>query len=120
MAALRGLRPLPQRGSVAAHQNFDHVVERPAALGLHGCGGVAPPASPGPSSGDSRPPQDASIAMFGNTNQPIDVLVQTGHLFTPMPDTIRDEMAFIDRLHFYLPGWEIPQMRIELRPITPP
>ena len=56
---------------------------------------------------------DASIAMFGNTNQPIDVLVQTGHLFAPMPDVIRDDMAFIDRLHFYLPGWEIPKMRNE-------
>ena len=56
---------------------------------------------------------DASIAMFGNTNQPIDVMVQTGHLFAPMPDIIRDDMAFIDRLHFYLPGWEIPKMRNE-------
>ncbi len=54
---------------------------------------------------------DASIAMFGNTNQPVDVMVQTGHLFAPMPDVIRDDMAFIDRLHFYLPGWEIPKMR---------
>lgn len=57
---------------------------------------------------------DASIAMFGNTNQPIDVMVQTGHLFAPMPDIIRNDMAFIDRLHFYLPGWEIPKMRNEL------
>src|SRR5438105_8922323 len=57
---------------------------------------------------------DASIAMFGNTNQPIDVMVQTGHLFSPMPDIIRDDMAFIDRLHFYLPGWEIPKMRNDL------
>jgi ATP-dependent Lon protease len=56
---------------------------------------------------------DASIAMFGNTNQPIDVMVQTGHLFAPMPDVIRDDMAFIDRLHYYLPGWEIPKMRNE-------
>lgn len=55
----------------------------------------------------------ASIAMFGNTQQPIDVMVQTGHLFAPMPDVIRDDMAFIDRLHFYLPGWEIPKMRNE-------
>jgi ATP-dependent Lon protease len=52
--------------------------------------------------------------MFGNTNQPIDVMVQTGHLFAPMPDIIRDDMAFIDRLHFYLPGWEIPKMRNDL------
>jgi ATP-dependent Lon protease len=57
---------------------------------------------------------DASIAMFGNTNQPVDVMVQTGHLFAPMPDIIRDDMAFIDRLHFYLPGWEIPKMRNDM------
>lgn len=57
---------------------------------------------------------DASIALFGNTNQPVDVMVQTGHLFAPMPDVIRDDMAFIDRLHFYLPGWEIPKMRNDL------
>ena len=55
----------------------------------------------------------ASMAMFGNTQQPIDVMVQTGHLFAPMPDVIRDDMAFIDRLHFYLPGWEMPKMRNE-------
>jgi ATP-dependent Lon protease len=57
---------------------------------------------------------DASIAMFGNTNQPVEVMVQTGHLFEPMPTVIRDDMAFIDRLHFYLPGWEIPKMRADL------
>jgi len=56
---------------------------------------------------------DASIAMFGNTQQPIDVMVQTGHLFAPMPDVIRDDRAFIDRLHCYLPGWEVPNMRNE-------
>jgi ATP-dependent Lon protease len=55
----------------------------------------------------------ASIALFGNTQQPVDVMVQTGHLFAPMPDIIRDDMAFIDRLHFYLPGWEVPNMRNE-------
>ena len=55
----------------------------------------------------------ASIALFGNTQQPIDVMVQTGHLFAPMPDIIRDDMAFIDRLHCYLPGWEVPKMRNE-------
>lgn len=57
---------------------------------------------------------DGSIAMFGNTQQPIDVMVQSGHLFEPMPDVIRDDMAFIDRLHFYLPGWEIPKMHNDL------
>jgi ATP-dependent Lon protease len=56
---------------------------------------------------------DASVAMFGNTNQPVEVMVQSGHLFEPMPDIIRNDMAFIDRLHYYLPGWEVPKMRTE-------
>jgi ATP-dependent Lon protease len=49
----------------------------------------------------------ASIAFFGNTNQPIDVMVQNSHLFSPMPDVIKNDMAFLDRIHCYLPGWEI-------------
>ena len=55
----------------------------------------------------------ASIALFGNTNQPVEVMVRSSHLFLPMPDVIREDMAFLDRLHFYLPGWEIPKMRVE-------
>jgi ATP-dependent Lon protease len=55
----------------------------------------------------------ASIAMFGNTNQPVEVMVRSSHLFLPMPDVIREDMAFLDRLHFYIPGWELPKMRIE-------
>ncbi len=55
----------------------------------------------------------ASIAMFGNTNQAVDVMVRSSHLFMPMPDVIREDMAFLDRLHFYIPGWEIPKMRVE-------
>lgn len=55
----------------------------------------------------------ASIALFGNTNQPVDVMVRSSHLFMPMPDVIREDMAFIDRIHFYIPGWEIPKMRVE-------
>ena len=57
---------------------------------------------------------EASIAMFGNTNQPVDVMVQSGHLFEPMPDVIRNDKAFLDRIHFYLPGWEVPKMRNDL------
>jgi ATP-dependent Lon protease len=57
---------------------------------------------------------EASLAMFGNTQQPVEVMVQMGHLFAPMPDIIRDDMAFIDRIHVYLPGWEVPKMRNEL------
>jgi len=52
----------------------------------------------------------ASLALFGNTNQPVDVLVRTSHLFAPMPPLVRSDMAFLDRLHFYLPGWEMPKM----------
>lgn len=55
----------------------------------------------------------ASIAMFGNTNQPVEVMVQSSHLFMPMPDVIREDTAFLDRIHFYIPGWEIPKMRVE-------
>lgn len=55
----------------------------------------------------------ASIVFFGNTNQPVDVLLRSSHLFGPMPDVIREDMAFLDRLHFYVPGWELPKMRKE-------
>ncbi len=55
----------------------------------------------------------ASIAFFGNTNQPVDVMVRSSHLFVPMPDVIREDLAFLDRIHFYLPGWDIPKMRNE-------
>ena len=40
-------------------------------------------------------------------------MVRSSHLFMPMPEVIREDMAFLDRLHFYLPGWEIPKMRVE-------
>lgn len=55
----------------------------------------------------------ASIALFGNTNQPVETMVRSSHLFVPMPEVIRDDMAFLDRIHYYIPGWEIPKMRIE-------
>jgi ATP-dependent Lon protease len=55
----------------------------------------------------------ASLALFGNTNQPVEVMVRSSHLFVPMPDVIREDMAFLDRIHYYVPGWEIPKMRVE-------
>ncbi|MEQ8168945.1 MAG: protease Lon-related BREX system protein BrxL [Candidatus Eremiobacterota bacterium] len=55
----------------------------------------------------------ASVCMLGNINQPVDVLLKTSHLFQPLPDGLRDP-ALIDRLHFYLPGWEIPKMSTEM------
>src|SRR3981081_1139858 len=51
--------------------------------------------------------------MFGNTNQPVEVMVRSSHLFSPMPEMIREDMAFLDRIHYYIPGWEIPKMRVE-------
>ncbi|MFQ5342371.1 MAG: protease Lon-related BREX system protein BrxL [Anaerolineae bacterium] len=55
---------------------------------------------------------EASIVFAGNINQPVEVLVRAGTLFQPLPEEMQD-MALIDRLHFYLPGWEIPKMRNE-------
>ncbi|MGH9824573.1 MAG: protease Lon-related BREX system protein BrxL, partial [Blastocatellia bacterium] len=55
----------------------------------------------------------ASIAFFGNTNQPVEIMVRSSHLFSPLPEVIREDMAFLDRIHFYLPGWEVPKMRME-------
>jgi ATP-dependent Lon protease len=57
---------------------------------------------------------EASMVYLGNINQPVDVLVRTSHLFAPLPDAMREDMAFIDRLHFYLPGWEVPKMSSDL------
>ena len=54
----------------------------------------------------------ASIVMVGNINQSVDTLVKTSHLLAPFPDTMIDS-AFFDRIHAYLPGWEIPKMRPE-------
>lgn len=56
---------------------------------------------------------NASIAFFGNINQPVETLVKTSHLFAPLPEVIRDDMAFLDRIHYYIPGWDVPKMRNE-------
>jgi len=52
---------------------------------------------------------EASMVFVGNINVSVDVLVKTSHLFRPMPEDMQD-MALIDRLHFYLPGWEVPKL----------
>jgi ATP-dependent Lon protease len=54
----------------------------------------------------------ASMVFVGNINQSIDTLVKTGHLFAPFPEEMVDS-AFFDRMHSYIPGWEIPKMRPE-------
>ncbi len=52
---------------------------------------------------------DASMVFVGNINVAIDILVRTSHLLQPLPEAMQD-MALIDRFHFYLPGWEAPKM----------
>lgn len=55
----------------------------------------------------------ASMVFVGNINQSIDVLLKTSHLFEPFPDAMAYDSAFFDRMHYYLPGWEIPKFRPE-------
>lgn len=54
-------------------------------------------------------PAEASMVFLGNTSAPPDVLLQHSHLFHDLPQAMIDP-AFLDRLHFYLPGWETPKM----------
>jgi ATP-dependent Lon protease len=56
---------------------------------------------------------NASMVFVGNINQSVDVLMKTSHLFEPFPEAIAYDSAFFDRIHYYLPGWEIPKMRPE-------
>jgi ATP-dependent Lon protease len=56
---------------------------------------------------------NASMVYIGNINQDVKVLLKTSHLFDPFPDEIFYDSAFFDRIHYYLPGWEIPKMRPE-------
>lgn len=57
---------------------------------------------------------NASMVFVGNINQSVDVLLKTSHLFEPFPKEMANDSAFFDRMHYYLPGWEIPKMRPEL------
>lgn len=56
----------------------------------------------------------ASFVFVGNINQSVDSLLKTSHLFAPFPEEMANDSAFFDRMHYYLPGWEIPKMRPEL------
>jgi ATP-dependent Lon protease len=53
----------------------------------------------------------ASMVFVGNINQSVDVLLKTSHLFEPFPAAMAYDSAFFDRMHFYIPGWEIPKYR---------
>ncbi|MBQ2994963.1 MAG: protease Lon-related BREX system protein BrxL [Peptococcaceae bacterium] len=53
----------------------------------------------------------ASMVFVGNINQSVDVLQKTSHLFQPFPAVMANDTAFLDRMHCYIPGWEIPKYR---------
>ncbi|MEG0249403.1 MAG: protease Lon-related BREX system protein BrxL [Peptostreptococcus sp.] len=55
----------------------------------------------------------ASMVFVGNINQSVDVLLKTSSLFDPFPEEMAIDTAFLDRMHCYLPGWEIPKFRPE-------
>ena len=56
---------------------------------------------------------NASMVFVGNINESLDFLIKTSHLFAPFPEEMANDSAFFDRMHYYLPGWEIPKMRPE-------
>ncbi len=64
------------------------------------------------SRGKEEVPAEASIVFNGNIDGDIATLVKTSHLLQPLSDQMQD-LALIDRIHFYLPGWEVDKMRPE-------
>jgi ATP-dependent Lon protease len=54
-------------------------------------------------------PAEASTVFVGNTSAATEELLRTAHLFADLPNAMIDT-AFLDRLHFYLPGWETPKL----------
>ncbi|MGV2620918.1 UNVERIFIED_CONTAM: protease Lon-related BREX system protein BrxL [Halobacillus marinus] len=63
------------------------------------------------SRGKEEKTASASMVFVGNINQSVDSLIKTSHLFAPFPEEMANDSAFFDRMHYYLPGWEVPKMR---------
>jgi len=63
--------------------------------------------------GREETPAEASVVFIGNTSKPHQELVRTAHLFADLPKAMIDP-AFLDRLHYYLPGWEVPKLEQRL------
>lgn len=57
---------------------------------------------------------EASMVFEGNINDSVANVLKTTHLFDPFPPEFNNDSAFFDRIHCYLPGWEIPKMRSDL------
>ena len=63
--------------------------------------------------GKEEVPAEASVVLVGNTSRPHSDLVREAHLFADLPPMMID-VAFLDRLHYYLPGWEVPKLESRL------
>lgn len=57
---------------------------------------------------------DGSIVLVGNFDVDVEHQQRIGHLFSPLPPEMRDDTAFMDRIHAYLPGWDVPKMSAAL------
>ncbi len=57
---------------------------------------------------------DGSIALVGNFDVDVEHQQRIGHLFGPMPREMKDDTAFMDRIHSFLPGWDVPKISKEL------
>lgn len=57
---------------------------------------------------------DGSIVLVGNFEVDVEHQQRIGHLFGPLPPEMRDDTAFMDRIHAYLPGWDVPKISKEL------
>jgi len=57
---------------------------------------------------------DGGIVMVGNFDVDVEHQQRIGHLFSPMPVEMRDDTAFMDRIHAYLPGWDVPKINKNL------
>lgn len=57
---------------------------------------------------------DASMVFEGNINDTVENVLKVTHLFEPFPIEFNEDSAFFDRIHCYLPGWEVPKMRSDL------
>lgn len=57
---------------------------------------------------------EASMVFEGNINDSVTNILKTTHLFDPFPPEFNNDSAFFDRIHCYLPGWEVPKMRSDL------
>ena len=57
---------------------------------------------------------DGSIVLVGNFDVDVEHQQRIGHLFGPMPQEMRDDTAYMDRIHAYLPGWDVPKISKDL------